>query len=74
MCLMDEGRLPRVMLHSEVDGQKPKDRPMVQWLDGVKLALSDKDTCLQGGNTAEHGSQSVENICEIFLDVILFSS
>ena len=47
MVRMDDGRLVKRVMQSEVIGSRPRGRPKFGWIDGVKQALVRKDISVE---------------------------
>ena len=44
---MEAERLPRRMLYAKVPGHRPRGRPRVRWIDGVKSAVEERGKTFQ---------------------------
>ena len=42
MYRMGEERIPKHMLDHKVCGRRPRGRPRMRWVDGAKLAISER--------------------------------
>ena len=47
MVRMDDGRVVKRVMESEVSGSRPRGRPKFDWMDGVKQALGRRDISVE---------------------------